>query len=99
MSEHINHCNAGSWVYLLSLGCTANFIVKGPSMDTCCKFKFCSSDVLVFNASTNAGILHGVNAIVPDFFPTKLIDFFSPTMLQCHRFGIQCRVKEKALRN
>merc|ERR1711890_165071 len=59
---HIDHCN-NSFVYLMSLGCTANFMVKGPRMEARKNFKFRSGDLLVFNASTEAAILHGVMSI------------------------------------
>ena len=43
--EHIDHCGNNSWVYLLSLGCTANFVVKGPSMNKKKEFGFHSGDI------------------------------------------------------
>ena len=83
--EHIDHCT-DSWVYLLSLGCTANFVVKGPSMEKRV-FAFRSGDVLVFDASTEAAVLHGVRDIDAESCPEELSETFGSTM-QKHRFGI-----------
>ena len=65
MAAHIDHCQ-NSFVCLMSLGCTANFMVKGPNMGEKRIFKFNSGDLLVFNASTEAAILHEVVGIVGD---------------------------------
>merc|ERR1719203_1445101 len=59
---HVDHCN-DSFVCLASLGRTANFMVRGPSMDAQRHFKFCSGDVLVFDASTEAALLHSCVSI------------------------------------
>ncbi len=42
---------------LFSLGCTANFWVKGKEMAKKQEFTFESGDVLIFNGSTELGIL------------------------------------------
>ena len=62
-AAHIDHCNDSSWVYLWSIGCAANFMVKGPNMDEKTVFSFNSGDLLVFNASSSAAILHEVALI------------------------------------
>jgi len=85
--EHIDHCNDNSWVYLLSLGCSANFVVKGPNSEKQL-FRFNSGDVLVFDPSSDAAILHGVTSINGDDFPLDC-----PEDFQQFRFGVQCRVK------
>lgn len=88
--EHIDHCNDNSWVYLLSLGCSANFVVKGNSPQSeKQQFRFRSGDVLVFDPSSDAAIVHGVDSINGDEVP--LLD--CPEELQQFRFGVQCRVK------
>mmetsp|Transcript_14056 Transcript_14056/g.21745 ORF Transcript_14056/g.21745 Transcript_14056/m.21745 type:complete len:238 (-) Transcript_14056:28-741(-) len=93
--EHIDHCNDNSWVYLLSLGCSANFVVKGRSSSSLLpqseiqQFRFKSGDVLVFDPSSDAAIVHGVASINGDDFP--LLD--CPEEFQQFRFGVQCRVK------
>lgn len=95
--EHVDHCNDGSWVYLLSLGCTANFVVRGParhcSGDVIKKqtFEFKSGDVLVFDPSTDAAIVHGVKSIQNEHGFAN--DNCSPEDFQHYRFGVQCRVK------
>ena len=63
--NHITFC--------LSLGCTANFMVKGPNMSDKEVFKFNSGDMLVFDPSTEANILHEVKSIdeVSNFFSKK----------------------------
>ena len=85
--EHIDHCNDDSWVYLLSLGCSANFVVKSSSEKQ--QFRFRSGDVLVFDPSSDAAIIHGVSSIYGD--EAQLSD--SPEDFQKFRFGVQCRVK------
>mmetsp|Transcript_84315 Transcript_84315/g.187253 ORF Transcript_84315/g.187253 Transcript_84315/m.187253 type:complete len:228 (-) Transcript_84315:118-801(-) len=86
---HIDHCD-NSYVYLTNLGCTANFMVKGPGMADKRPFKFRSGDLLVFNASTRAALLHGVMSIDDASCPQELGNAFP--VLQKHRYGIQCRM-------
>ena len=96
---HIDHTNDNSYVYLLNLGCSANFIVKGPIHNEKKEFIFSSGDVLVFDPSSNAGILHGVGSINVDDFPTindvedSEKECCIPKDFQRFRFGVQCRVK------
>jgi hypothetical protein len=59
---HVDHCD-DSFVFLTSLGCTATFMVKGPTMEAAKEFKLRSGDLLAFNASSKAAILHGVASI------------------------------------
>jgi len=92
---HIDHTNDNSYVYLLNLGCSANFIVKGPN-EKKKEFIFCSGDVLIFDPSSNAGILHGVDSINVNDFPTISVDYADQCIqedFQRFRFGVQCRVK------
>ena len=91
--EHVDHCNDSSWVYLLSLGCTANFVVQGPHRSSHDKqtFQFNSGDVLVFDPSTDAAIVHGVKSIHEDGFVGT--NNYSHEDFQRYRFGVQCRVK------
>lgn len=87
---HIDHCD-NSFVFLISLGCSANFMVKSPQMEAQCFFKFQSGDMLVFNASTQAAILHGVMSIDDERSnPPNLRDAFQ--MSRNHRYGVQCRL-------
>jgi len=89
-APHVDHCSNSS-VYLMSLGCTANFMVKGPTMESKHQFKFRSGDMLIFNASTEAAILHGVLSIDDEgSCPRSLGDAFP--VLQKHRYGVQCRL-------
>ena len=76
----------------MSIGCTANFMVKPPNMRNKKVFKFKSGDLLIFNASTNAAIVHGVNSIdhISSHCPVQLTTKFK--ILQDHRIGVQCRV-------
>ena len=85
--DHIDHCNDNSFVYLLSLGCSTNFVVKGPKSDRQ-MFRFNSGDVLVFDPSSDAAIVHGVKSINGDDYPLNCPDEF-----QQFRFGVQCSVK------
>lgn len=87
---HVDHCNH-SFNYLTSLGCAANFMVKGPAMESPNHFKFRSGDLLVFNASTEAAVLHGVTSIDGEgTCPERLGDDFHA--LRAHRYGVQCRL-------
>ena len=94
--EHIDHCNDNSWVYLLSLGCSANFVVSKKKKDVQNKkqvFTFNSGDVLVFDPSSKAGIVHGVMSINDDYPKDDEHDScVIPEDFKCYRFGVQCRV-------
>ena len=94
LADHVDHCNDGSWVVLLSLGCTAKFNVNNYCMD------FRSGDILVFDPSTKAKVLHGIESIINqehDGFKLDegLLQRY-PTLIQ-YRFGIQCRVKPASI--
>eukprot|EP01084_Bolivina_argentea_P124501 220609_1 len=89
-APHIDHDN--SFVYLASIGCIANFMVKGPNMKNKKVFKFNSGDLLIFNASTKAANVHGVISIDnTSSCPVQLANEFQ--ILKNHRIGIQCRVQ------
>lgn len=93
--EHIDHCNDNSWVYLLSLGCSANFVVskKNDLQNKKQVFTFNSGDVLVFDPSSKAGIVHGVLSIHDDYPKDDENDScVIPENFKCYRFGVQCRV-------
>ena len=88
---HIDHCK-NSFVYLTSLGCTANFMVKGLNMEIKRDFKFNSGDLLVFDASTEAKILLGVSGIDTSITAeSKQIGKLFP-VLENHRYAVQCRL-------
>ena len=90
LADHVDHCNDGSWVVLMSLGCTAKFNVNNYCMD------FRSGDILVFDPSTKAKVLHGIEGIINQEHDEFKLDEGLlqryPTLRQ-YRFGIQCRVK------
>ena len=88
LKEHVDHDD--SFVYLLNMGCTANFVVKGPNMGDRKFFKFNSGDLLVFDASTKGDVLHGIEGIESGC-PLELANRFP--ILQNHRYGIQLRVR------
>eukprot|EP00930_Biecheleria_cincta_P074954 TRINITY_DN62153_c0_g1_i1.p1 TRINITY_DN62153_c0_g1~~TRINITY_DN62153_c0_g1_i1.p1 ORF type:complete len:228 (-),score=25.93 TRINITY_DN62153_c0_g1_i1:151-834(-) len=88
---HVDHCDE-SFVFLASLGRTANFMVKGPSMDEQRHFKFCSGDLLVFNASTRAALLHGVTSIDETSSESGELLASRFPVLRTHRYGVQCRI-------
>lgn len=90
---HVDHCNDGSLVYLASLGQTANFTIKSPSMAEVRRLKFRSGDILIFDAGSDASILHGVVSIdeaAPNA-PTGALATRFP-VFRNHRYGVQCRV-------
>jgi len=89
---HIDHC-AGSFVYLASLGQNARFMIKSPTMKKQIVISFRSGDVLVFDPSSEAAILHAVEGIEKEASESgeKLQHAF-PKLLKGHRIGFQCRV-------
>mmetsp|Transcript_4364 Transcript_4364/g.9602 ORF Transcript_4364/g.9602 Transcript_4364/m.9602 type:complete len:236 (+) Transcript_4364:108-815(+) len=89
---HVDHCS-DSCVFLASLGCSANFMVKGPTMVDKLQFKLHSGDALVFNASGEAGVLHSVVSI-DGGGPrggAKALERRFPAW-QRRRYGVQCRM-------
>lgn len=92
--EHVDHCNDSSWVYLLSLGCTANFVVRGRDKTKEKQMiQLKSGDVLVFDPSSDAAILHGVKSISSEYPGDGVGEEVCPLDFQQYRFGVQCRVK------
>jgi len=85
---HVDHCD-NSVVFLMTLGCTANFMVQGPTTPKI-EFKLKSGDLLIFNASSQAKILHAVTSIEDNTAPDLLTQKYST--LQHHRLGVQCRM-------
>ena len=61
LGNHIDRST--SLVYLFSVGCTANFYIHGPNMEKERVIKFKSGDMLLFDASETAKIVHGVVSI------------------------------------
>ena len=91
---HIDHCNDGSWVVLLSLGCNTIFQIKSPDMKEREIIELQSGDCLVFDPSSNAEILHGVDGV---FEVNKSNERWTECgkkfeVLCGSRFGVQCRV-------
>ena len=87
---HVDHCD-GSLVYLMTLGCTAHFMVKAPGMEATHHFDLVSGDMLVFDASTGANVQHAVTGIKEGSCPVHLAE--KSAMLKRHRYGVQCRVR------
>eukprot|EP01052_Picozoa_sp_SAG31_P032509 SAG31_NODE_3573_length_4113_cov_4.139013_7_plen_248_part_00 len=92
---HVDHCNDGSWVFLFSLGCTATFHIKSLGMAQRHTFEMKSGDALVFDPSSEAAVLHGVDGVARgeekvDARRTELGGEFE--VLRHSRFGVQCRV-------
>mmetsp|Transcript_117639 Transcript_117639/g.329402 ORF Transcript_117639/g.329402 Transcript_117639/m.329402 type:complete len:273 (-) Transcript_117639:29-847(-) len=85
---HVDHCD-NSVVFLTTLGCTANFMVQGPTTPKI-EFKFKSGDLLIFNASSQANILHAVTSIEDNTAPDLLTQKYPA--LQHQRLGVQCRM-------
>jgi hypothetical protein len=67
-----HHDSIGSWVVLFSLGCTAQFFVKGKDMSKQKYIYFESGDALVFNGGPSHQVWHGIDMILPDTCPTYL---------------------------
>ena len=91
---HIDHCNDGSWVVLISLGRNAMFQIKSPDMKEREIIELRSGDCLVFDPSSTAAILHGVDVVIEDNKSnerwTECGEKFE--VLCGSRFGVQCRV-------
>lgn len=93
---HIDHCNDGSWVFLFSLGCAATFHIKSPAMAERHTFEMKSGDALIFDPSSQAAVLHGVDGVAcaeeaaSGAGETELGRDFEE--LRHSRFGVQCRV-------
>ena len=92
---HVDHCNDRSWVFLFSLGCTAAFHIKSPDMAQRHTFEMKSGDALVFDPSSEAAVLHGVDGVArraeeASSTGNELKGKFET--LRCSRFGVQCRV-------
>merc|ERR1711997_1407256 len=67
------HCDKKKEIiFLYSLGCTANFFVKGKSMNDGLVFNFESGDCLIFDASKNADVIHGIDSIQSNTSPEYL---------------------------
>ena len=80
-----------SLVYLMSLGCTARFLVKTPEMEEDSVIDFNSGDVLYFDASPNAHVEHAVLGVdAPSTSPTDVVATLG--YLANHRIGIQYRL-------
>lgn len=94
LGNHID--KATSLVYLFSLGCTANFYIHGPKMDKERVIKFKSGDMLLFDASSEAKVMHGVQSIDDtSTCPKDLGDKYEK--LKTNRVGVQCRIHFKEL--
>jgi hypothetical protein len=89
---HVDHCS-DSAVFLASLGRSANFMVRGKGERDVHRFQMRSGDVLVFNASTEAAILHGVESI--DEGASEAGDALASAfpVFRTHRYGVQCRIR------
>ena len=91
--SHIDHCNDGSFVFLTSLGRTARFSIKDPDMEKSRVLAFGSGDVLVFDPSSEAKLLHSVDCIEKDSSTTgAALEREFPQLIAGHRIGVQCRV-------
>ena len=88
---HVDHCK-DSAVFLASLGRSANFMVRGKGETEVRRFQLHSGDALVFDASTEAGLLHGVESIdVAASDAGEALGEAFP-VFQTHRYGVQCRL-------
>ena len=88
---HVDHCR-DSAVFLASLGRSANFMVRGKGETEVRRFQLRSGDALVFNASTEADLLHGVESIdlAASDAGEALAEAFP--VFRTHRYGVQCRM-------
>jgi len=66
-------------------------MVKTPGLEDKVFFDLKSGDMLVFDATTEANVLHAVTGIWEGSCPEELGEEFE--VLKGHRFGVQCRVR------
>ena len=88
---HVDRCE-DSFVYLASLGRTARFTVKSPSMDKRRDIAFGSGDAIIFDPSSEAALLHSVEGI--ESFATKsgeALEREFPALVKGCRIGLQRR--------
>ena len=88
---HVDHCEESA-VFLVSLGRSANFMVRGKGERDVKRLSLRSGDALVFDASTEAGVLHGVESIDENASRNgeALAERFP--VFKNHRYGVQCRM-------
>eukprot|EP00960_Hanusia_phi_P010266 300105-Hanusia_phi.AAC.2 len=94
---HVDHCNDGSWVFLFSLGCSATLQIKSPDMAERHTFEMESGDVLVFDPSSEAAVVHGVDGVAcgeEEASSSRMAELGAGEfeVLRHSRFGVQCRV-------
>lgn len=89
---HVDHCKHSA-VFLVSLGRSANFMVRGKGEPSINRFLLHSGDALLFNASSEAGLLHGVESIDEGASESgeALAGVFP--VFSKHRYGVQCRLR------
>ena len=93
---HVDHCNDRSWVVLFSLGRTATFHIQAPGMAQRHTFDMNSGDILLFDPSSEAAVLHGVAGVAScdEDASRRAEDELGARfdVLRSSRFGVQCRV-------
>ena len=94
---HVDHCNDGSWVVLFSLGRTATFHIQTPGMTQRHTFDMSSGDILVFDPSSEAAVVHGVAGVASCEEDASARGGDDPLgtrfdVLRSSRLGVQCRV-------
>ena len=88
---HVDHCGESA-VFLVSLGRSANFMVRGKGERDVKRLSLRSGDALVFDASTEAGVLHGVESIDENASKNGEALAGCFPVFQNHRYGVQCRM-------
>jgi hypothetical protein len=91
LDAHVDHCDE-SLVVLISLGRTINFMIRAGRQSELKRFKFLSGDILIFNASTAAELVHGLESV--DEAASEVGELLARRfpVLQNHRYGVQCRI-------
>jgi hypothetical protein len=91
LDVHVDHCDE-SLVVLISLGRTVNFVIRAGRQSELKRFKFMSGDILIFNASTAAELLHGLESVEEAASEVGELLAGRFPVLQNHRYGVQCRI-------
>ena len=88
---HVDHCK-NSAVVLMSLGRDAKFTVRGRDDASATRFAMRSGDALVFDASSEARVLHGVEGIHCSASDSGEELSRRHPVFRSHRYGVQCRL-------
>eukprot|EP01084_Bolivina_argentea_P220691 373975_1 len=93
----IPHCDGfPGFIILIALGCDVNFMIKSHLFNNKnqeINFVFKSGDIVIFDSSTKANIIHEVKGVVPNTCPNEILNKYSE--FKQTRISIQWRFTRK----